>query len=474
MLGALDDLEFSPARATPIVRLCGAGARSGWQEFEAAANPDLSTSVCPRAKASLRRDLRRRLERLSRRCLELERTSFELALNSIGLAASSDPTVIERMFLGDKPSHRLFSLFKKFPVLARLWRLSISQWRDHVTEVLLRFREDRASLARALFGNKPIGPITNFRCNLSDPHNQGRTVTELQFSTGAVIYKPRSGDGEWEWASLLEWMNAQSFQPRLRPARVLRRKGYCWMERIAAAPCKNAAGARRFYERMGGLIAAAYLLKAVDCHRDNLIASGEDPVLVDADALWHVAPITKTQSPLDLLYSTGFFPSANPRSLQSRSSALGPGTAGKHVPRLAGQPLQSGQYRREIARGFARAWRCILGTRKARETFARQLRRIRATERRWIYWATESYGAIRDASFQPQALLSGRERELLIRRQCTRGLAAPDVIDAEIRALKQLDIPYFLRRTSQSLTPDRLTVPPELIQALRSAGADWR
>ena len=73
------------------------------------------------------------------------------------------------------------------------------------------------------------------------------------------------------------------------------------------------------------MIAAAYLLKAVDCHRDNLIASGEDPVLVDADALWHVSPATKAQTPLDLLYRTGFFPNSNPRSLQSRSSVLGPG-----------------------------------------------------------------------------------------------------------------------------------------------------
>ena len=162
-------------------------------------------------------------------------------MNSIGvLAGPTDPKLAERMFLGDKPSDRLFSLFKKFPVLARLWCQLISQWREHVTEVLLRFTKDRTALSHAFFGGQPIGTIADFRCGLSDSHNHGRTVMQLQFGAGAVIYKPRPGDGEWEWGSLLEWMNAQSFRPRLRAGRVLRRKGYCWMERIEVAPCKTA------------------------------------------------------------------------------------------------------------------------------------------------------------------------------------------------------------------------------------------
>ncbi|HWM26020.1 MAG TPA: DUF4135 domain-containing protein [Chthoniobacterales bacterium] len=387
---------------------------------------------------------------------------------------SPDPKLVDRMFLGDKPGHRLFPLFKKFPVLARLWSQSISQWRDHVTEVLLRFTEDRAALSRAFFDGQPAGTIVDCRCSLSDRHRHGRTVMRLLLGAGSVIYKPRPGDGEWEWHSLLHWMNAQSFRPRLRTGRVLRRKGYCWMEWIEAAPCKNAAAARRFYERMGGMIAAAYLLQAVDCHRDNLIASGEDPVLVDAEALWHVSPGKKAYRPLDLLSRTGFFPNANSRSLQSRSSALGPGTVGKHVPRLAGRPLTPRPYRLEIARGFARAWRCILGARRARETFARRLRRIRSTNRRWIYRATETYVAIRDASIQPQALRSGRARERLLRRRCMRDTVASTVVDAEVRALKQLDIPYFVARSKQRLPTGRCTVPPELIQALYAALSDPR
>lgn len=189
-------------------------------------------------------------------------------------------------------------MFKRFPVLADLWFLLISQWRCHVIEVVSRFAADRRGLSRAFFSSRPLRKIADLRCGLSDSHNNGRTVARLQCEAGSIIYKPRSGAGESEWFSLLGWMNRHSFQPGLRAARVLRRKGYCWMECIEPASCKDEEAVRRFYQRMGGMIAAAYLLKAVDCHRENVIAAGEYPLLVDVDALWHVSPLTKLRARL--------------------------------------------------------------------------------------------------------------------------------------------------------------------------------
>ena len=470
LFDALPDFEFQPTTATPLKKLCAAGAGYGWRELETNIPVDSLANLSARAKASVRRNLQHDLEWITRPCFDLEWTSFGLAMSSIGLSPRQRaPREVERMFLRERPSHRLFSLFKKFPVLARLWCQSIRQWRVHVKEVLARFGHDRRSLSRTFFSNRQTGPIVDAHFGLSDRHHSGRRVVRLQFEGGSIIYKPRSGAGEAEWLSLLGWMNGRGFQPKLRAARVLPRKGYCWMEYAAPASLKSETAARRFYERMGGIIAAAYLLKAVDCHRDNLIASGEHPVLVDADALWHVSPLTRNQSSADLLYRTGFFPNANPRSLQSRSSVLGPGTVGKHVPRLAGRPLRPAQYKREIARGFARAWRCILGTQKGREAFARQRRRIRSTKRRWIFWATKNYAAIRDASIQPAALRSGWEREKLIRLRCARENVASGPVDAEVRVLKQLDIPYFVARTNQGLPPDQSTVPEGLIKVLCTA-----
>ena len=469
LLHSLPDFEFQTTKAPPLVKLCAVGMHFGWRELERNVPLHLLANLSAKAKASLRRNLQRDLEWATRPCFELERTSFGLAIASLGLAATSDPGSIETRLLGDRPSHRLSSLFKEFPVLARLWCQLIHQWRMHVKEVLTRFEKDRRSLSRTFLSHRPAGPILDAQFGLSDRHHSGRTVVRLQFERDSIIYKPRSGRGESEWSALLDWTNRRGFQPEVRPARVLVRNGYCWMEYVAPTPLKSEAAARRFYERMGGIVAAAYLCRAVDCHRENLIASGEQPVLVDVDALWHVSPSTRTESSGDHLYRTGFFPNTNPRSLQSRSSAFGPGAAGKHLPRLAGRPLRLGQYRRELARGFANAWRCILGTREARGAFARRLQRIRSTKRRWFYWATETYAAIRDASIQPGALRSNSERELLIRFRCARDRVSSAVVEAEVRALKNLDIPYFVGRTDHPLPPERSTISPELLKALCTA-----
>ena len=335
-------------------------------------------------------------------------------------------------------------------------------------EVLLRFGQDRGLLSRTFFSNRRITKIVEVRFGLSDRHHSGRTVVRLQLDAGSIIYKPRPGTGELGWFSFLHAMNRRGFRPKLRAACVLSRQGYCWMEDIESASLNNAAGARCFYERMGGIIAAAHLLRAVDCHRDNFIASGEHPVLVDADALCHVPLKSTSEQASDLLYRTGFFPNANPLSLQSRSSILGPGL-GTHVPRIGGRPLAAAHYQYEMISGFARGWRCLMGTRKARAAFARRMKRIRSTERRWIYRATETYAAIVNASIQPPALRSGRDRECLIRALCQRNPAASIVTGAEVRALKQLDIPYFTTRTDRRLPPEESTAPSELMQALSQA-----
>ena len=118
MLSALADFDFNSTQAPSLVTLCEAGARYGWQELEAALAPKLLALISSRAKRRLKRDLQRILERATRPCLELERTSYNLALAAIGLQeTTTDPKFVERKFLGEKPSERLFSMFRKFPCL---------------------------------------------------------------------------------------------------------------------------------------------------------------------------------------------------------------------------------------------------------------------------------------------------------------------------------------------------------------------
>jgi lantibiotic modifying enzyme len=450
--------------------LCRAGVDHAWRKLKKEKKSGLLAELSPRAKASVKRHLQTTLQRITRPSFDLEWTSFTLALSSLGFPGCENAALTIQMFLRDRPSHRLGRLFKRFPALAHLWALAIGQWRDHVVKILQRTRKDRNALSRTFFKQNVASPITDLRLGLSDPHHGGRSVSLLEFSRDCrLIYKPRSGRNEAAWFCFLEWINRNGFQPKLRLMRVLVRKDYCWMEYAKVTPCTNVAAVRRFYERLGGLIAAAYLLKAVDCHRENLIAAGEHPVLVDIDALWHVSPQTKTLSMGDVLYRTGFFPSARRRTLQSRSSVLGRSVRGAHLPRLAGQPVAPGGYADEIVTGFARAWHCVLGTPRRRSAFIRMLEPIRARERRWIHWATARYAAILRISLQPAALLSVAKRHAFLRQLCARTDVAKTVVRAERKALRELNIPYFNRRTRERMPLEPNHPPFELIQAIRQA-----
>lgn len=468
MLDGLAKQDFTTKHTSPVYRLCECGSRYGLERLQSQISPEIRNLICAKAKKSLQIDLRRLLARVLRPCFTLEQEASRLAYDALRLYRHATDRIVETTHLRGTPFDQLCFTFKMFPVLARLWSQLISQWCDHIAEVLLRLMADRIALSHAFFGGQPTDKIIDLLPGLSDLHNEGRSVALIQFESGSVIYKPRPGDGEEEWLCLLRWMNSQSFRPRLRAARILRRKDYCWMERVRSEPCKDEAAARRFYLRVGGLLAAAYLLKMVDCHRDNLIACGEYPILVDAETLCHE---TKTQSPVDALWGTGFLPSSRRgASYQYRSSALGKTTSGKHTPHLAGRPLSAGDFEAEIINGFQRGWRCLLGTRGRRAAFVRRLQRLRRRERRWIYWSTRNYHVIRRASIQPAALRSGIERHFIIARLCEREAVSHSVLGAEIRALERLDIPYLTReKTAGPIDREDNAALTKIAQELRRA-----
>src|ERR1700732_2502931 len=78
MLEALRTYQFSSSRARPLAKLCAAGVDYGWGELDRWPKRDLLSKTSARARASLRRYLQRRLEKITRPSFELEWTSFKL------------------------------------------------------------------------------------------------------------------------------------------------------------------------------------------------------------------------------------------------------------------------------------------------------------------------------------------------------------------------------------------------------------
>ncbi len=468
MLNGLGEVEFRLRRASPLQQLCGAGSEYGIKRLEEKLSSDVLPLLRPRPKQRVKTHLRLILARATRPCVALELDAFRRVYWAVCPEQTASTLTLEKTFLRQGPYDRLLSLFSNFPILPKLWCCLIDQWCDSISELLARVDADKDTLSRVFFRGQPVGEIVDVRPGLSDPHNNGRTVMRVQFQAGSLIYKPRSGHGEREWFRLIAYLNSMSFRPRLSAARVVCRRGYCWMEEIKFRSCKDRTEGRRFYRRLGGMIAAAYLLDAVDCHRDNVIASGEHPVLIDAEALWHGSEEKKTNC-VDALHATGFLSATGRRSsYQYRSSLLGRTSPGAHTPHVGGTPLEARNFVDIIVAGFRQAWYCLLGTKERRVAFVRYLRNRPSRGYRRIYRSTAEYDAIIQASVQPAAMRDDNERNRVIAQSFLRNGAGQIITREEINALRRLDIPYFARTSSSGpRLPTDTLVPAELIEALR-------
>ncbi|WP_240468368.1 type 2 lanthipeptide synthetase LanM family protein [Streptomyces dangxiongensis] len=181
----------------------------------------------------------------------------------------------------------LARFFTGYPVLARLLARTCRHTARSGAELLTRLAADRRKLADALFGGRDPGPLTAVRLGLGDLHQQGRSVAVLRFADGSAVYKPRPVDQHALLDHMAGWLDAKVPGLGLRTPRWVAGDGYGWLEYIDHRTCRSLTEIDRFHRRQGALIALAYTLEGVDLHCENLLAHGDQPVLVDVETLLH-------------------------------------------------------------------------------------------------------------------------------------------------------------------------------------------
>jgi hypothetical protein len=398
-------------------------------------------------RRSLERELRATLLRVLEQSLPAHLHAFERAHRSLFPAARRLPRAqLERRFIAPGARTRLRSLLKASPAQARLFSQLIKNWTVKVCELTARLEEDRSAIDRTFFGGREAGILRAVRLGMSDRHQAGRETILLRFQNGSLIYKPRSGRSEADWYALLRWSESRGFAPSFLMPRLLHRMDYCWMEYVEALPCRNRSEARRFHRRAGALICVASLVRAVDCHRDNLIASRDQPVLVDAETLFHPdAKLTPDESECPVL-RTGLLPAPRYASRSGQSiSAFGGTVGGRHSPRLNGRRLSVACFRADLLHGARDMWN-IIGERKTQSgaAFRQWTRRLTRKPWRRIYLPTVSYLDVCERSLRPHILGLGLKRSRAIARDLFRPGVSLEIALREISATACLDVPYFL------------------------------
>jgi type 2 lantibiotic biosynthesis protein LanM len=387
------------------------------------------------------------------------------------------------------------SLLSMYPVLARSVASSIDDGVAAAIEFVERLVEDWADIRRVLFEDGDPGCVVELDTHAGDPHRRGRTVVICRFESGArLVYKPRPLDADAHFQELLKFLNDRIDAPPFRTVALLPRGEYGWMEFIDARPCRSREEASRYYRRAGGLLAVLHALRGVDCHFENIIAHGEEPVLVDLETILHpaiphqestrfdrrLAGRILTQSVLRVGLLPVPFGGDDPAraidlsGMASVEGAMTPdrvlqwekrGTDEMRVVRervempgaenrafLDDQPLSAVDFRDDIAEGFASLYRAMVRERDALLAPDGPLQRFGHDTVRVVIRATRAYGMLLSESLHPDLLRDALDRDRFFDRLWV-GVdehpALARIVGAEHRDLRRSDIPYFTCRPSE-------------------------
>jgi type 2 lantibiotic biosynthesis protein LanM len=407
---------------------------------------------------------------------------------------------LQGLLSGDTPEERFVSfldrleepeiatqLMDEYPVMVDQVVHRLDTWSTCSREFLEHLCHDWDLIRERLLPADP-GLLVEIQAGAGDTHRGGRSVMIASFASGArIVYKPRSLAVDEHFQYLLAWLNELGARPEFRILNVIDRGDHGWTEFVEASPCATTGEISRFYERQGGYLAILYALEASDFHCENLLASGEHPVLIDLEALFHPrlengdAQGAQEAAGSALNYSVlriGLLPTriwggedysgVDMSGLGSAAGQLSPNsvphweridTDEMHVvrkrvempgaqnrPMLDGREVNAQDYLESIAAGFASMYRLILDHRRELlgllHTFADDVVRV-------IVRGTFTYGTLLHESFHPDVLRKQADRLALFDRLREVSADQPSlarVLPAELNDLMHGDVPLFTTR----------------------------
>ena len=453
---------------------------------------------------------------LSRLCSITEQALFEQfnlqrppgAMLLAHLGADGDgegPPVREyyERFIREQRRDGLKMLLETFPVLGRFLGQVCLDWR-HANEKLLRRIDAETTPLQRLFGVDPSMVLAGIHQGLSDPHNHGQVVSILRFTSGdgtstvRVVYKPKDMGVDRVYQQALEHLNGVSPLSPLRSLRIHCGNDYGFMEYVEHRLCEGDDELERFYRNAGRLTSVLHLLGCTDCHYENLIACGDQLLLIDTETLLeadlpdHVSDASDQQTALtqsDLqkrfqhsLLRSGLLPNwlfVGQAKIAVDISALGiapppdpltkkPGWLGLNsdgmmaaqisLPSLLPTSLPVGvgatnglnAHLETFCQGFREQCAEFERTRQDWIRPGGVLDQFRGLPRRIVLRATRVYFALQRQQLEPAALRSPLQQGLVLEQLSRSFLMATDqplhwpVFEAELRQMERLDIPFFV------------------------------
>ena len=427
---------------------------------------------------------------------------------------------LEKRLRGETPQERLqhfiqqlrqrevvLPLLEEYAPLTRNVLTTLENWTRCSLDFLRHLCADWGQICQTFCAHADPGQLIEVNGSAGDLHKGGQSTLVLRFSSGfRLVYRPKPMAVDVHFQELLSWLNDRGDHPAFRILTVLDCGSYGWAEFVTPQPCTSSAEVARFYERQGGYLALLYALETTDVHFENLIASGEHPMMIDLESLFHprVNPPTLLLSQRQVTKSlhhsvlrVGLLPLrvwGNREHIGVDISGLS-GHGGQILPRpmlrmdradtdqlhfirerlsmsersnrptLQGQSTNILDYRTDLIKGFIQIYRLLLREREA--LLSGPIRAFAHDEIRFLARSTNVYGQILFESYHPDFLRNALDRDRFFDRLWVAIEHQPELqrlVAAERTDLHAGDIPMFTTRpdTCDIFTSKGICIPAYL------------
>lgn len=371
-------------------------------------------------------------------------------------------------------------LTRAYPELDSLLLARLKLLSSAIEEAVRHFLQDREQLihlglldhGQRLAGIKALG---------EESHDGGRRPLLLAFEDGhSLVYKPRGlgMEATWQWA-LAELTRQTGDQLSQQPT-LLDCGKHGWMQTIVRQAASNDGAMERYFQRFGLQLALAHAMGVGDLHSENVIAVGDEPVMIDCevcvglDLPWYDRA---TRSHFATVLGSGLLPwtivSKGSPTLNRAGIATGPHITEQHwqgevdaegmlqavrIDRIITtahspfRPDSTPDWSRlgtALARGYEHGYRALLELCRARQ-FQQQLQnRLKNQSVRVLPRTTHHYSQLLTALNGPVGLAGPEQRagvldKLELATPYCPGIEA--LIPAERSSLEKGDVPAFSAR----------------------------
>ncbi|GAA5629236.1 hypothetical protein Brsp05_04535 [Brucella sp. NBRC 12953] len=367
--------------------------------------------------------------------------------------------------------HNLSMLFQKYPALWQRWCSQARGLQQSLSLLLSRIERDISAVAECLYQDGRVSAVSAIDL-VGDPHRGLQQTARISYrnadnSCRVIYYKPRDLTIDAGFADFIAWWNGITDIDHRVPHVVLK-QGYGWAEAIDHTACDSQQQLRQYYRRYGALVGLTHIFASTDLHKDNLVANGAYPVIVDCETLFScslkqpIAPAweghlytslllpahklhpTIEMSPLPAHHTeTRLEQLVNPQQRRSNARMRLQSLPVKAPPcdvRIGSEKVADFLvYKADLIDGFQETLGFL------RQNAAAVMERLQAAMQgarvRILCATTRDYATILHNSWHPDALFHNRE-EREFSALCTAD-RHPAIAASERTQLKRGDIPYF-------------------------------